>query len=485
MLARLTLSPDEQATVYDAAVPTDTRLFDVMDRLHVIRDESLLVDAASADVRSTAGDDIRRAASGHLDAAYRRLERWCALELRQQPQEGTAAGALLREALARLAAREDLFRGVLRVFSDMRAEQLPQMFLRALKSGAGGARPIEVHAHDAPRYVADMLAWVHQALAGERELLMSMLGRLGVEERRRIGERHVGAPGDAHGALVSDILGRNIAGCSHALRVRVAHTLELAQDSVTALRLAHIVKFYHATMAHTLGERAALSAVLAELCDAAHGTFVAALERHVASVADVQAGAATLRELLAERARSAADDGVLGDLCTYLVRPLHARACRQEAAQQWALSSLFGRRAAPDDAVQLNALDALLAVLRTDAALADECDAVRTDAVRRAEAIRDSVYAEMLAASGIEALDAKKAQLDAFLASPELLIPESLGMLARPALRAAIHRAARTRLADAYAKNYSTLNNYDALPEPSQVAVLLDVGDSDLASAFQ
>lgn len=32
-------------------------------------------------------------------------------------------------------------------------------------------RPIEIHAHDPLRYVGDMLAWVHQAIAGEREFL--------------------------------------------------------------------------------------------------------------------------------------------------------------------------------------------------------------------------------------------------------------------------------------------------------------------------
>ena len=32
-------------------------------------------------------------------------------------------------------------------------------------------RPIEIHAHDPLRYVGDMLAWVHQSIAGEREFL--------------------------------------------------------------------------------------------------------------------------------------------------------------------------------------------------------------------------------------------------------------------------------------------------------------------------
>lgn len=38
----------------------------------------------------------------------------------------------------------------------------------------GFPRPIEIHAHDPLRYVGDMLAWVHQSIAGEREFLESL-----------------------------------------------------------------------------------------------------------------------------------------------------------------------------------------------------------------------------------------------------------------------------------------------------------------------
>jgi conserved oligomeric Golgi complex subunit 6 len=45
------------------------------------------------------------------------------------------------------------------------------------RGGPGGMpRPIEMHAHDPRRYIGDMLAWTHQALAGERELFTSLFG---------------------------------------------------------------------------------------------------------------------------------------------------------------------------------------------------------------------------------------------------------------------------------------------------------------------
>lgn len=42
--------------------------------------------------------------------------------------------------------------------------------------GPGGTpRPIELHSHDPLRYVGDMLAWLHQATASEKEHLQTLL----------------------------------------------------------------------------------------------------------------------------------------------------------------------------------------------------------------------------------------------------------------------------------------------------------------------
>ena len=54
------------------------------------------------------------------------------------------------------------------------------------------ARPIELHAHDPIRYLGDMLAWVHQAIAAECEFLESLFGLGGQEDEGRA-RRMVGA----------------------------------------------------------------------------------------------------------------------------------------------------------------------------------------------------------------------------------------------------------------------------------------------------
>ena len=63
--------------------------------------------------------------------------------------------------------------------SEARQSTLLALFLEALTRGgsSGLLRPIEFHAHDPIRYIGDMLAWVHQAIAAECEFLESLFGQ--------------------------------------------------------------------------------------------------------------------------------------------------------------------------------------------------------------------------------------------------------------------------------------------------------------------
>jgi conserved oligomeric Golgi complex subunit 6 len=74
------------------------------------------------------------------------------------------------------------------LLAQTRSSALAGSFLDALTRGGPGGlpRPIELHAHDPLRYVGDMLAWVHQALAGERELAEALL-REQTAPRRMVG----------------------------------------------------------------------------------------------------------------------------------------------------------------------------------------------------------------------------------------------------------------------------------------------------------
>ena len=66
----------------------------------------------------------------------------------------------------------------LSILSEARQATLLSAFVTALTRGgpSGFPRPIELHAHDPIRYLGDILAWVHQTIAAEREFVDNLFG---------------------------------------------------------------------------------------------------------------------------------------------------------------------------------------------------------------------------------------------------------------------------------------------------------------------
>jgi hypothetical protein len=90
-------------------------------------------------------------------------------------------------------------------------------FLAALTNPTtAGARPIELHAHDALRYVGDMLAWVHQSIAAEHEFLESLFGI--AEQRRMVGSVRVGG-GAEEDTWIAELMDGAVSGLCPPLKV--------------------------------------------------------------------------------------------------------------------------------------------------------------------------------------------------------------------------------------------------------------------------
>ena len=116
LLQRLTLSPTEAAALEQV---DGAPFFAALDRLYAILDDALvLMDACGADAAAPgtipedarATHDVRQRASAQLDAACQRLAHWCSAALRRLPLEGADVAPALKDALARLARHDELFR---------------------------------------------------------------------------------------------------------------------------------------------------------------------------------------------------------------------------------------------------------------------------------------------------------------------------------------------------------------------------------------
>lgn len=265
-----------------------------MDRLQTILDDTLiLMDASdpetddfsseSLPTSAKAARDFRERAASLLQTSMQRLAYWCSAELRRLPLEGADVNMFLREALRRLAAREDLFHSTMAAFAETRAARWPEAFNMALVVGGPPPtylpRPIELYAHDALRYVSDMLAWIHQAIASERELVTSLFSLLSIPGRSapRVLDKPAEPENDlalvisAHGIepkvlemLIHRVLDRSMAGCCRPLRKRVQQTISAQRDATLILRLYFVLSFYRITIQHTLGESSPLCVTLNE-----------------------------------------------------------------------------------------------------------------------------------------------------------------------------------------------------------------------------
>jgi hypothetical protein len=215
-----------------------------MDRLQEIRKNCQVLLAGQEEGTKAgmrAGMDIMDETSQLLDKAHQKIARWLNFEMRSFFREGMDVGANVRESVKRLETREDLLKPALKSLATSRSQQLSSSFQRALTIGGPAPtflpRPIELHAHDPIRYVGDMLAWVHQSVASEREFLTGLFSRLASERDqesgRRVGQRRRGLEGSIdwtktkEGMLgtaeiwTREVLDKILEGCDRLLKVNL------------------------------------------------------------------------------------------------------------------------------------------------------------------------------------------------------------------------------------------------------------------------
>jgi hypothetical protein len=462
-----------------------------------------------------AGLELLDATGALQEAAYASLARWlrarCAALADVDAPEvdaplARAAAALRgRPALARLAAEEA---------AAARAAALFQRFLAALTRGP---RPIEMAAPDPWRFVSDMLAWLHAALAGEREFFEALFGDNGG------GGGDQGAGGDAAGGdadggdagappAVSALLDAVFEGVCRPLRVRVEQVLMSAPPPLLAFRLQQLLAFHLGTANALLGGGSRLSEALRACRAMAARALAEALRargdkavrappappRDLSPPPAVVEGAALLAELLA--AYEASLDGGAGGAADAAAAAAEFDAVLAAVAGPLAEAAERGSEALDpsasarlDDGAHLNPTDARVYVLNCLAALRAPL-AGRPAAAARLAALDAAAEAQVgalvaaeagraLAAAGLAEVSARLAlyargggAAGAPAADPALALPRvaaalraffgrlsdpaalpELRRLRDPAAKAAAQRRALAALADAYAAVHGAL----------------------------
>ncbi|KAI0345229.1 oligomeric complex COG6 [Trametopsis cervina] len=277
-LDRFTLTPDEVESITSREIPVGKRFFAAMNKAERIRDDCRVL-MAGEEGPTKAGLDIITTTSGYLEQAYEKIFRWCSFEFRQMGRDTQLdVNPSMREAVRRLRLRPELLTEALTTLGQTRQSTLLTAFTTALTRGGRGGlpRPIELHAHDPLRYVGDMLAWVHQAIAAEREFLEGLFGVRAEEGGRMVGAVREFIDSEEE-EWMAELMDGAVGGLCTPLKNRVQQTIRSQESSITSYKIANLLQFYMLTMQRTIGEKAALSRVLQDTTDFAYSVFYEAI----------------------------------------------------------------------------------------------------------------------------------------------------------------------------------------------------------------
>ncbi|EXC31695.1 Conserved oligomeric Golgi complex subunit 6 [Morus notabilis] len=226
-----------------------------------------------------AGLELMDMMAVYQEGAYERLCRWVQAECRKLGDaDNPEVSELLKMAVRCLRERPVLFKYCAEEVANMRHNALFRRFISALTRGGPGGmpRPIEVHAHDPLRYVGDMLGWLHQALASEREFVLVLLDPDTVVDGRPTEEQVSKTVQSDSGKIESDltfVLDRIFEGVCRPFKVRVEQVLQSQPSLIVSYKLSNTLEFYSYTISDLLGRETALSSTLWTLKDAAQKTF--------------------------------------------------------------------------------------------------------------------------------------------------------------------------------------------------------------------
>ena len=255
-LARFQLSREEVGILVGGTVGEE--LFTVLQRVRRIHEDCKLLLRSS---QQRVGLEIMEAMAMHLEEGYERLYHWTQSQCRSMTGDLPSSSPALRRALQELKERPILYKYCIDEYVLARRSALVQGFIDALTRGTGGGRPIELVSHDPVRYVGDMLGWLHQAIATEKDHISSLYV-------------------DGEKEWVAGLLASITEGAGRPLRMRVEQVLLSTSDPVVAYQMVNMVRYYMSVFYGLLGSTALLMSTVRDLAELQNKLFFSSLTVH-------------------------------------------------------------------------------------------------------------------------------------------------------------------------------------------------------------
>jgi len=227
--------------------------------------------------QQTAGLEIMESMAINQENAFERLYRWTQNQCRQLTGEVVEPSDLLLNAMSALYIRPVLFNYSLDAYTQARRQAVSRMFIDALTQGIG-SRPIEMHSHDPLRYTGDMLAFLHQSAANEREQLQLLLQSCPQQEvmksvgfealtnimlglcrpfRVRVEQVLVGGLGgqvSVPSRKISNQMTKTTSGNDTNGIVETGNSGSINSNPILLYKMSNLLKFYNITILQSLGQ---------------------------------------------------------------------------------------------------------------------------------------------------------------------------------------------------------------------------------------
>ncbi|KAJ6236196.1 component of oligomeric golgi complex 6 [Anaeramoeba flamelloides] len=176
-------------------------------------------------------------------------------------EEIESDGILLKKALGTLKNRKVLLQNCIEELAKSRSEGILKGFITALTIGGenGTPAPIEIHSHDAVRFIGDMLAWTHQSLASEKELISWLLEDLLLRNGKINNEK-----GNESQEIIKieNTLALIFETVSRPIKIRTEKSMESIIPLISQKRITNILEFYYTIISENIGQNAVLSKCL-------------------------------------------------------------------------------------------------------------------------------------------------------------------------------------------------------------------------------
>eukprot|EP01135_Chromosphaera_perkinsii_P005721 Nk52_evm21s359 gene=Nk52_evmTU21s359 len=307
---------EKEMNIIQGNDPITEEFFTALERCRTIHEDcGLLMKTRHQSV----GIELMEIMSSYQESGYEKLYRWAQGECRTLTREAPEVSGILKKAMRELKNRPILFKYCLDEICSSRRAAAVRWFIDALTRGGPGGmpKPIEIHSHDPLRYIGDMLAWLHQTVASERELLDGIFNLEPSEKARRVSMRQLmsesspvkGLRGDsAPGADIAEeasvpealdlkeedfivneeqlmkVLSHTMEGTCRPFKVRVEQVISSKPGMVTFYKLATMLQFYASTLKTVMEKNSSLIVCMLECRELAMQVFYESLSANATKI---------------------------------------------------------------------------------------------------------------------------------------------------------------------------------------------------------